>query len=404
MVATRPLARLLEEVRRAGGKLVLVGDHRQLPELEAGGCFRALVRRGLAVELNENHRQHEAWERRALDQLRDGAADQAINAYNAHDRIHVADTDAATREQLAGDWHAASSSRGDAVMIAQRRSDVADLNQRARDLRRATGALGGPQLTLPGGEFAVGDRVVIKRNDARLGVTNGERGDVVSVDPAAQKVVVDFCGTAVTLDQAYLATPTRRGDPSLQHGYALTCRVAQGLTVDHAFVIADQTLNRELAYTALSRGRISNHLYLAREPENARAEYAPTDPNRREPLQRLTAALTTIRANILAIDTGHDDPAVRLAQARLDLDRARTERAELQRSRWRPGRRRALTASHTREAAAAENLAQLMRQADEQRHAQRPFVERTAQRRTAAQLDRIVEHRLERGKSRGLDR
>ena len=70
--------------------------------------------------------------------------------------------------------------RGDprrAVMIAFRRADVADLNGRARALMRASGRARRPRSsTLPGGAFAVGDRVVLRRNDRRLGVANGERG------------------------------------------------------------------------------------------------------------------------------------------------------------------------------------------------------------------------------------
>ncbi|MGI8781869.1 MAG: AAA family ATPase, partial [Solirubrobacteraceae bacterium] len=138
MVATRQLARLLDAVERAEGKLVLVGDHRQLPEFTAGGVFRALVRRGLAVELMENRRQREEWERKALDQLRDGNPELAIALYVAHERIRVADTPAETRERLVREWHSAQSD-GVAVMIAQRRTDVADLNRRARAVLRASG-------------------------------------------------------------------------------------------------------------------------------------------------------------------------------------------------------------------------------------------------------------------------
>ena len=78
-----------DAVEQVGGKLVLVGDHRQLPELEAGGAFRGLVRRGLAVELTENCRQNEAWERQALDQLRAGkpeAAHAAVRRARARPR------------------------------------------------------------------------------------------------------------------------------------------------------------------------------------------------------------------------------------------------------------------------------------------------------------------------------
>jgi ATP-dependent exoDNAse (exonuclease V) alpha subunit len=45
MLATRQLAELLRHARTAGAKLVLTGDHRQLPELDGRGgerCARGL--------------------------------------------------------------------------------------------------------------------------------------------------------------------------------------------------------------------------------------------------------------------------------------------------------------------------------------------------------------------------
>ena len=72
MVSTRELAELLEHAERAHAKVVLVGDHRQLAEIDAGGAFRALAARLPAIELTENRRQAAAWERDALALLRDG--------------------------------------------------------------------------------------------------------------------------------------------------------------------------------------------------------------------------------------------------------------------------------------------------------------------------------------------
>jgi len=102
MLATRQLSELVDSVAAVEGKLVLVGDHRQLPELEAGGAFRGLVNRGLAVELTENHRQVHAWERGALDHIREGRSEQALALYQAHDRVLIDETSERSRERLVG--------------------------------------------------------------------------------------------------------------------------------------------------------------------------------------------------------------------------------------------------------------------------------------------------------------
>jgi AAA domain/TrwC relaxase len=74
MVGSRKLARLLEHAQQAQAKVVLVGDDRQLAPIDAGGGFRALRLRLGASELVENRRQHQAWEREALDLIRDPMA------------------------------------------------------------------------------------------------------------------------------------------------------------------------------------------------------------------------------------------------------------------------------------------------------------------------------------------
>jgi conjugative relaxase-like TrwC/TraI family protein len=111
MIPTRQLAAVLDHVEAVDGKLVLVGDHRQLPELEAGGAFHGLIRRGLAVELTENRRQTRGWEREALDQLRDGNIQAAVTAYEDHARIHIEADGNTARASLVRDWWATSTAR-----------------------------------------------------------------------------------------------------------------------------------------------------------------------------------------------------------------------------------------------------------------------------------------------------
>jgi ATP-dependent exoDNAse (exonuclease V) alpha subunit len=76
MVGTRKLAPLLGHAEQARAKVVLVGDDRQFASIAAGGGFRALRLRLGASELTANRRQVEAWEQRAIDDVRAGNLEQ----------------------------------------------------------------------------------------------------------------------------------------------------------------------------------------------------------------------------------------------------------------------------------------------------------------------------------------
>jgi hypothetical protein len=105
------------------------------------------------------------------------------------------------------------------------------------------------------------------------------------------------------LDARYLDAATRHG-AALQHAYAITGHVAQGLTFRQTFVLASDQMSREWGYSALSRGREANRLYsVAAAGSGEREEYAPAEPERGDPRQRLAAALERSDAQTLASDT-----------------------------------------------------------------------------------------------------
>jgi hypothetical protein len=292
-------------------------------------------------------------------------------------------------------------------MLAQLRDDVRDLNTRAREQMHAAGRLGYRELRLPGGAFAVGDHVLVKRNDLRLGVVNGDRGRVTAVDLERRQLTLLLGGEQVTIGPGFLDDRTVHGDPTLQHGYAMTVHVAQGLTVDHAFVLAGPGLDRELGYTAMSRGRESNHLYLAREPETARVEYAPTDPYRVDPIARLIAQLATSSETTLAIDTGRPTTDRALDDVEREHREVVAQRlaAETSRGRWLPYRRRELEALRRTEAQIGRRVESLRRQRAEQRHGDQPFIEDRVDYSQSREMDRrIAERRLDRGQARDFGR
>jgi len=257
MLGSRRLARLFRHAAAAGGKLVLVGDPKQLPEIDAGGLFAALAARHGYAELKENRRQRNRAERAAARDLRDGEVEKMLARLNRVGSLITDRTADGIRDQIVRDWHVAVRGGGDVVMLALHRSDVSDLNRRARDRLLAAGELGEPLVSISDLEIAVGERVMTLRNNRRLGLLNGTVGTVVG--PAKGGIVVQLQdGERRTVPLSYIE------GGHLTHAYASTVHKSQGLTCDVALLLGDDTLFAEAGYTGITRGRDRNQLYVVR--------------------------------------------------------------------------------------------------------------------------------------------
>ena len=256
-MGTRSLSRLWALAQRDGAKLVLVGDHHQVPEIEAGGAFKALATALDAPELRTNRRQAESWEREALAELRSGHPARAVEAYVDHGRVVSAKTAPEARLAMVSDWAAAGARGDDAVMFALARTDVEALNRLARALAKQGGRLAGPSWTLVGVPTLSATKWWRSGPDRRLGLLNGTRATVTGLDLESRSVsVLTQSGKALRIPGSYLE------EGHLGWGYATTLHKGQGSTVDRAFVLGGDGLYREAGYTGLSRGRASNDIYL----------------------------------------------------------------------------------------------------------------------------------------------
>lgn len=262
MLGTRQLARLLAHAQAAYGKLVLVGDPKQLPSIDAAGLFPMLAQRLDAVTLTGNQRQTDPADRQALTAYRDQDIQAALTSYQTRGRLHSHPNAPAQREAMVTAWWNDRTSGSESVMLAYRRADIAALNQLARERMATAGLLTGPTLTITDDErdhtFQTGDRVLLRRNNYPLDVRNGDQGLVQSVDPGAGSVRVHVARTAatVTLPRHYLA------DAGLEHGYALTIHASQGITTTRTHVLGNDALFYEAGLVALSRHRDTCHLHI----------------------------------------------------------------------------------------------------------------------------------------------
>jgi conjugative relaxase-like TrwC/TraI family protein len=375
MVGSRKLTRLLEHAHQAQAKVVLVGDDRQLAAIDAGGGFRALRLRLGASELVENRRQQQAWEREALELVRSGLVEEAVAAYQAHDRVIAADSKPAATLALLQDWwtawqQAEHDPAQEIIVLAARRAEVDRLNTACQELLAARGRLAAERLQVEDRQLAVGDRVVCGHNAiAELGVANGSRGTITALDPHARTLTLCLDGAdgrTVILPRSYLDGRGRQErNRRVDLTYATTGHRAQGLTRGRALVRLTGSEDVNWLYVQLSRARQDTRLYAVVGPEPQGAGELDL-PDREQPdaYLQLAQALSRARGQTMALDirSSPDLQWLSTRELRAERDRLRRQLDQAPRDR---SRELARAAAHREQA--EEALATLQQPASRQR-------------------------------------
>ncbi len=156
------LVAFLQAAGRARAKVVAVGDPRQLGAVGPGGGFEALMERfGDAVHvLDENVRQRDPDERRALDALRSGPVEGPCPGMATPGASPCPRIETPPSMPWSRGWAADVAEGRQAAMYAWRRANVAELNQRGRAAWEVLGRLSGPELRVGDAVYRAGDRIV----------------------------------------------------------------------------------------------------------------------------------------------------------------------------------------------------------------------------------------------------
>jgi conjugative relaxase-like TrwC/TraI family protein len=309
MASTRETARVMAHALGGGVKVIAIGDSGQLSSVQAGGWLGSLTERLGSHELREVMRQRDPRERQLLAQLRDGEPTAYITEKAARGQLHIVAGDA----QRASDgehaavatWRSrqAECAWGQAVLIVRDNQRRERLNALIRAELQRDGRLG-ESVQVGGCEFAVGDRVVARRNDRERAVENGMRGTVIAIDPTEKDVLVSTdAGAQRRLDASYVVE-------HLQHAYVLTAHTIQGATVEWAGVVGrPEDFTRNWSYTALSRARDPTEMFVIdtqTQRELDRAEIAPGQArglgDGRTLIERLETAMRCRDDENLALD------------------------------------------------------------------------------------------------------
>jgi conjugative relaxase-like TrwC/TraI family protein len=325
MVPARHLERLTREVEASGGKLVLVGDERQLQPLGPGATFGYLAREAAHQAAESSSTMQEIMrQKRAPQEVKEIAAlaasgrpDAALRRADEAGRVWVhAEHDAMLRA-AARDIADARMADKDAIGLIPTRSDAAQLNALVREDLRGRGLLSAEEVRYTTGEgrarhevaLAAGDRIAFTLNDYRAGVYNGVRGTVIAISPGrdvsikldggyrrvgrdgqvrTDPVVVRAAGGPRTVSgpeaALYVNVPahqvamgTHGGYTYVTHDYCRTLPRAQGATIDRVVVAAhaeSSAFSKQWGNVAFTRHREDVQVHLS--AAGMRREHAPS--------------------------------------------------------------------------------------------------------------------------------
>ena len=268
---TNDLHAILGQVESAGGRLLPIGDPRQLGAAGPGGALDIVASDAGALRLTEVRRFHNAdgslraWEVKAAAALSGGDGDAAWTAYSSRGRLHEGSLDALLEQAYAA-WRRDTAEGLTSILLTPTNGLAAKLSHVARTARVEAGTVDDATTTelADGNHAGAGDQIVTRANDRRLTCRNRSRqyvrnGDVWTVTAVTEhgdlEVRHGLTGGRLVLPRAYCTG-------NVELGYAITHTRAQGVTVHTGHALIVQGMDRNSVYPALTRGALENHGYL----------------------------------------------------------------------------------------------------------------------------------------------
>lgn len=287
MTGTKEMNELLRETAKAGAKVILSGDTRQLKAVAPGSPLRLISETIGTERINQIRRQKVEWQRQASQHLAAGEVEQAVNAYASHDRIVIGEGQG-LRNMLIEDYlkDVRRDPTGTRLVLARTNNEVKVLNTDLRNLLRQEGQIAGLDIdveALSRGQkpkagslsLAVGDKLIFGEN-IRAGRNMVRNNDTATVKAVCRDNTDGEPVVTLAFDRGFEVT-TRWSDLKriseqkgkkpdtrpicVQHSYAVTVHSAQGASVDRSYVLNAAGLDKETLYVGMTRHKEDCCLY-----------------------------------------------------------------------------------------------------------------------------------------------
>ncbi len=243
-----------------GEKLVMIGDNKQMPPVGAGNAYSNLVQQGsiATAELSDIRRQKNPELLKAVREAVQGKTKASLDMI-AKDIQEVPTRIKRLNAMTKAYTNLSPAEQANTLCLTATNRDRTEINSRIRKQLVKKGQLqegktfevitGKNQMTQQR-KFSQGDRVVFLKNDSKLGVKNGTKGDITGIE-----------GNNITVKTALgksLAVNMRQYN-NIDYGYCMTPHKAQGATVKRALINMDSKdvrLNSKNSYyVGISRAK-----------------------------------------------------------------------------------------------------------------------------------------------------
>lgn len=248
------MKRLVEEVRRAGAKLVLSGDLNQPQAYVHSGALSAIAKSIGSVELKQIHRQEQPWAQQVVLNVGKGQAKEALQALAVKGLLSITKTKEAAVAEVIQDWSLRGLKRPqDHLIIAETPEDAQVLNRLVQAKLIAEEKLGKTAVKVGTEYIRKGDRVKFQETSRTYGVTKNGMGTVKHIDPITKVAMV-------RLDTGKLKAINVRHYSGMNLGYAVTTTGSKDLEVRHAYILT-QGSGKETALVQISRAKAETKVY-----------------------------------------------------------------------------------------------------------------------------------------------
>ncbi|MFC1354785.1 MAG: AAA family ATPase, partial [gamma proteobacterium symbiont of Clathrolucina costata] len=302
MVGSRHARDLLKHANNAASienktiHTVLLGDVEQLKPVSAGPAFKtaqAVLRdqgQDTAI-LDEIRRQKSSYARDAVHDFTAGRAAEGlaeyhqrgqVKFYDAGDKAKVEDHKFEAVKGMVDTWKSdlAETKLTDIQMLVSTRKEAYQANYIAHTIMQKDGQIDGVNHTIdtPEGQrdFAIGDRIIFKKNDKNTQVNNGWTGTITDIRPNKDGELT----ITADVDGQGERTFSTADYKNIDWSYAITTHASQGITKDHTHVLASSDPNAmtdlSLFMVQMSRHKQSSTIHIAHE--TVREIYQEAEP------------------------------------------------------------------------------------------------------------------------------